>query len=336
MNILILTCNTGAGHNAAASAIREEFERHGDRCTCTDALRLESTEFTKLVSSVHSLTYRYTPKLYAKGYRQEERSAVQWIGRLLTPAAKKLYQMLCKNDYDAVICVHVFAALIVTQMRTLYGEHTPAFFAATDYTCSPFVAQCDMDGFFIPHPLLTDEFHAAGIPKEKLIVTGIPIHQKFEDRRPQQSARAALDLPEKGTIILLASGSIGCGPLKQLYTRLACELPGGQHCCGDLRQQPQAEKEAGSNFRPNTQPHHRLYRSDQSLHGRSRLFCHESGRHQHHRSAGQGNADAPAERCGWLRDAQLPFYDGARIPSRRGDCRRSGGAASKCPAVLLS
>lgn len=68
MHILILTCNTGAGHNSAASAIREELEQHGDTCTCMDALRLESAEFSKLVCTVHALTYRYTPKLYGKGY----------------------------------------------------------------------------------------------------------------------------------------------------------------------------------------------------------------------------------------------------------------------------
>ena len=33
-----------------------------------DALRLESAEFSKLVCTVHALTYRYTPKLYGKGY----------------------------------------------------------------------------------------------------------------------------------------------------------------------------------------------------------------------------------------------------------------------------
>lgn len=224
MHILILSCNTGAGHNSVASAIREELAQHGDTGTCMDALRLESAEFSKLVCTVHALTYRHMPKLYGKGYEKEETGAISWVGRLLTPAAHKLHAVLQAEAFDAVICVHAFAALIVTELRKLYDGRLPAFFVATDYTCSPYVAQCDMDGFFIPHPALAEEFQNAGIPLDKLIAGGIPVHDAFGTRQPQRKARAALGLPESGKIILLASGSIGCGPLTELYTRLGDQL----------------------------------------------------------------------------------------------------------------
>lgn len=135
---MILSCNTGAGHNSAASAIREELELHGDTCTCMDALRLESAEFSKLVCTVHALTYRHAPKLYGKGYEKEEDGTISWVGRLLTPAAQKLHAVLRAEAFDAVICVHAFAALIVTELRKLYRDLLPAFFVATDYHC------CDM------------------------------------------------------------------------------------------------------------------------------------------------------------------------------------------------
>lgn len=224
MHVLILSCNTGAGHNSAASAIREELAQHGDTCTWMDALRLESAEFSRLVCAVHALTYRHAPKLYGKGYEKEEGGTISWVGRLLTPAAQKLHAVLQEEPFDAVICVHAFAALIVTELRKLYDDRLPAFFVATDYTCSPYVAQCDMDGFFIPHPALTEEFQAAGIRLDKLITSGIPVHDTFQTRQPQKVAREALGLPENGRIILLASGSIGCGPLTALYTRLGEQL----------------------------------------------------------------------------------------------------------------
>ncbi len=224
MHILILICNTGAGHNSAAAAIREEFELHNDTCVCMDALRLESTEFSKLICAVHSLTYRYMPKLYGAGYEKEEAKTVSWVGRLLIPAAKKLHTLLQSEAFDAVICVHAFAALIVTQMRKQYADHLPAFFVATDYTCSPYVAQCDMDGFFIPHPELAEEFQTAGIPEEKLFASGIPVRNAFQKCQSKKDARIALNLPENGQLILLASGSIGCGPLTELYTTLGNQL----------------------------------------------------------------------------------------------------------------
>lgn len=82
-----------------------------------------------------------------------------------------------------------------------------------------------MDGFFIPHPALAEEFQNAGIPANKLIASGIPVHDAFQTRQPQPAAREALGLARTGKIILLASGSIGCGPLAELYTKLGNELP---------------------------------------------------------------------------------------------------------------
>ena len=38
MNILILTCNTGGGHNAVAAALTEAFRRCGADCTVLDGL----------------------------------------------------------------------------------------------------------------------------------------------------------------------------------------------------------------------------------------------------------------------------------------------------------
>lgn len=116
--------------------------------------------------------------------------------------------------FDAVICVHAFAALIVTELRKLYDDRPPAFFVATGYTCSPYVAQCAMDSFFIPHPALAEEFQTAGIP----------VHDAFQTRQPKRRARAAPGLPDNSKIILLASGSTGRGPLTALYTQLGDQL----------------------------------------------------------------------------------------------------------------
>ena len=38
MRVLILSCNTGQGHNSAGSAVREELEAAGAECELLDAL----------------------------------------------------------------------------------------------------------------------------------------------------------------------------------------------------------------------------------------------------------------------------------------------------------
>ena len=40
MRVLILSCNTGGGHNACAEAIRQAFEAAGDTCVSADTSQL--------------------------------------------------------------------------------------------------------------------------------------------------------------------------------------------------------------------------------------------------------------------------------------------------------
>ena len=54
---LILTCNTGGGHNSTAEAIREQFTANGDVCDVADALEFVSEKFSNFISDWHSRIY---------------------------------------------------------------------------------------------------------------------------------------------------------------------------------------------------------------------------------------------------------------------------------------
>ena len=64
MRILILTCNTGGGHNAAASALRRELESRGHTCSVADALSFGPRHFSEAISHLHTIAYRYFPRIY--------------------------------------------------------------------------------------------------------------------------------------------------------------------------------------------------------------------------------------------------------------------------------
>ena len=67
MNILILTCNTGGGHNAVAAALTESFQRLGADCRVLDGLSFISQKASKFVSRWHTRLYRHHPHLYKAG-----------------------------------------------------------------------------------------------------------------------------------------------------------------------------------------------------------------------------------------------------------------------------
>ena len=126
---------------------------------------------------------------------------------------------------DAVICVHLFPAMMMTELRCSYGVRIPTYFVATDFTCSPGVGDLQVDGLCIPHRDLIPEFVTAGLPQERLFPTGIPVGQQFLHPESREEARRALDLPVDGRILTLACGSMGAGPLRTTAQKVA-ELMG--------------------------------------------------------------------------------------------------------------
>ena len=219
MRVLILTCNTGGGHNAVAAALRDSLQRCGASCDVMDGLGFISKKASKFVSKWHTRFYRR--------YR--------YIAR----GARRLGRTLQSGGYDAVVCVHVIPAMMMTALKQAWSACPVFCFVATDYTCSPTVGACTPDICVIPHQELADEFVSCGIARDTLLPAGIPVRSAFRQRGDRAAARRALGLPETGRHIVLMSGSIGCGPMGDVAEDLDMRMADGDFAtvlCGSNKQ----------------------------------------------------------------------------------------------------
>lgn len=243
MNILILSCNTGEGHNSAAKAVKEYFEQKGDTCEVVDALSFWSPEKSKIISKGHVFIYRRLPELFGAAYRFEERRSPRdsedfIIYELVTKGCEKLFDWLRNKSFDVILCSHVFSALMVTHLRRKKGLPTPLYFVSTDYTCSPGVGDSELDGYFIPHEALENVFIAGGVKRLKILPLGIPVKHSFYECISKAEAKKKLHIHEDSRVVLLMSGSMGCGPLKDITEILSDKLPDGVKLiviCGNNR-----------------------------------------------------------------------------------------------------
>lgn len=234
MKTLILTCNTGGGHNSTSSAIKQAYENNGIECDVADALSFISTQISKIISRGHTQVYRYVPKAFADGYSFFQTSgshhksvnanslAVKSIGT----GAYKLHRLLQRGQYDHVICAHVFSAVMMTAVFHKYGRDVTASFVDTDYTCPPLLKNSDVDIYFIPNEGLVDEFVDEGIPRDKIVPVGIPISSDYRQRTSKDTAKINLGIDPKEDHVLLMGGSMGCGPVGNLVPKILEELPG--------------------------------------------------------------------------------------------------------------
>lgn len=220
MKLLILTCSTGGGHNSAAKAIAQAAKDIGVECTVADALRFLPGLDGKVISHGHTFVYRHLPRLFGVGYRREERGGGARAFRIEScRGARALYKFISAGGFDAVITVHVFAGFMLSSLRAKNMLKIPAALVATDYTCSPGVADCGLDLTFVPYGL-TGEFVSCGLKAERVVETGIPVSKEYSTKIAQPIARSELGLDAEGKLILLMCGSMGCGPMEELALKL--------------------------------------------------------------------------------------------------------------------
>lgn len=213
MRVLILSANTGGGHNSTARALAQQLEKLNVECKVADTLAYISEKVSDFISRGHSYVYRKFPKLFGVGYRFEEKHPELFIYDQCAKGAEALHQEIMEQSYDAVLCVHVFSGVMMTEVRKRYANPTPFYFVATDYTASPGVTEMQADAYFIPHRMLLGEFVRGGVRADKMFATGIPVRSDFYTIEDKTEARRALGLPEEGQMVLLSCGSMGCGKL---------------------------------------------------------------------------------------------------------------------------
>ncbi len=226
MNVLILSCNTGQGHNSVANAIAETLDARGHTWEMEDALRFVSDLTSKFISRGHSFIYCHCPELFQVGYGAAERHP-QALGegsvpyRFFALGAKNLYEYCMVQDFDVIVCTHVFAAMMLTEIRNNWPFSAKCCFVATDYSGYPGVQDTRMDTYFIPDDALTEAYG-----DKPTVTSGIPVYQQFFQITKKQDAKKALGIDPHAQHILVMCGSMGCGPIEDIVDLLSKSISG--------------------------------------------------------------------------------------------------------------
>lgn len=230
MKVLILSCSTGEGHNAAGTAVRQALIRRGHEAQMMDPMIFGGERTRHNVSQAYIDTVKYTPWFFRFIYwvgseitNADRLSPVYWANSLL---ADRLDLYIKKNEFDAVVCSHLYPAEIVSYLKNKGRYDKPFISIGTDYTLIPFWEETSCDAFVIPHRDCEAQYISRGIPEEKLFPTGIPVRQGFYEALAitQEEARKELGLPTSGSIVLVMSGSMGYGNVVEAVRKMDSTL----------------------------------------------------------------------------------------------------------------
>lgn len=229
MRVLILTCNAGGGHTAAAKALKETFDKEGIYCEIADSLAFFSQKVSNFISKWHVRLYKNAPMLFGYGYKKAEKiygkHKRSMLYETICKGAKKLRDKAVSDNIDTVICTHPFSAMTLTRaMKKYHLKLDKTYFVATDYTCSPGVGTSDLDYYIIPHKDTINDFVSQGVRPERIVVHGIPVSPRVHMALSKEESKKKLSLPTDKKLILLMCGSMGCGPLKFIARELSSAL----------------------------------------------------------------------------------------------------------------
>lgn len=240
MKILILSCATGGGHNAAGAAIQEYLKKNGHDACMMDLFSLSSARTANTVGQCYVKMARGLPHVFGFLYRiggyissARRKSPVYFANGLM---AKKLKAYLAENHYDAIVMPHLFPAETITYMKRHHMEVPLSVVITTDYTCIPFWEETECDYYILPHADLTDEYVKRGLPEEKLLPLGIPVKGAFFTKQDKAAAKRRLHLPEDKPMYLIMSGSMGFGKIHLFAYELYRNLKNGEQVviiCGN-------------------------------------------------------------------------------------------------------
>ena len=228
MKVLILSCNTGQGHNAAGQALYEEFQARGVECAFLDALSLSNDAVSNAISGAYVATVQKAPHLFGGLYKvgdkissDRHKSPIYLMNIAQTGALK---EYIALHGITTVVTPHLFPAEMLTHLRRRHALEAKCFSVATDYTCIPFWEETEMDGYIVPHEDLLYEYVERGLPVELLLPLGIPASERFSQPMRTQEARDLLGLPQDQPIFLVMTGSMGYGGAARIARDLAAQM----------------------------------------------------------------------------------------------------------------
>lgn len=222
MKILVLSCSTGGGHDACGHYIEKEFKENNIECDFVDYFDILGPKAKERSEKIYLDTTKGNGGMFKIAYKLGEAysktgitSPVYSFNKLMK---NKIKLFIDKHNYDLVICPHLFPSMAITALKE-EGKDIKLINVATDYHAIPFWEETKPDYFVIPHKSLQDEFIKKGFNEDRLLDFGISVSSAFS--RVENN----LDLPKDKDLILVTSGSMGFGKMKDIVKNILESIP---------------------------------------------------------------------------------------------------------------
>jgi processive 1,2-diacylglycerol beta-glucosyltransferase len=221
--VLLLSATSGAGHVRAAQALEKAFSARGD-CLVEhiDALQYVSKLFQRIYDKAYISMVQLAPDLMGVLY---DRTDQPWqhprrrlaLDRLNTGP---MIRLLKRIQPDLCVATHFLPAEIIAWLIANRKLRARNAIVVTDYDVHAMWLCQTVDRYYVAMEEAKEYLARIGVPREKLLVTGIPVDPLFAMPVSRSDARKQLGLDATANVILISAGGYGIGPVEQLVKDL--------------------------------------------------------------------------------------------------------------------
>lgn len=221
--ILLLSATSGAGHVRAAQALEKAFAGRSD-CFVEhiDALQYVSKLFQRIYDKAYISMVRRAPQLMGVLY---DRTDQPWHHSRRRLALDRLntgpmIRLLKRIQPDLCVATHFLPAEIIAWLIAKRKLRAHNAIVVTDYDVHAMWLCQTVDRYYVAIDEAKEYLARIGVPREKLVVAGIPIDPLFANPVSRSAARKQLGLDATASVILISAGGYGIGPVEQLVKDL--------------------------------------------------------------------------------------------------------------------
>ena len=234
--IIIFYASFGGGHLSAAKSVENHLKNNYKDLDIEliDCLKYANKAIEKISTAAYREMAKKAPWVWGKMYADSQKGALAHISsRANAFMAIKLLKLLREKSPDVIISTHPFGSQMCTYLKRKGKINSKIVTVLTDFKSHDqwLIGHEHTNFFFVSNSDMQKELTNKGIDESKVIVTGIPVSEKFLTNYNKKQILDELGFSEnKKNILFFGGGALGLGKQTTLdiLSTLASDFPNTQ------------------------------------------------------------------------------------------------------------
>ncbi len=184
--VLVCYASAGNGHRTAAKAVAESIDATGRTPVLADILDFTDPVFRRIYSDVYHAAGEHSHGVCSAMYRltntsRDKSPIVRMIDRVNLNRTHPFTRFIIENRPDSVVATHFLPMLAVAELKNKEIFSGSLFAVVTDFDLHQMWFSPYVDGYFVATSEIEGKLIAKGVPKERIVMSGIPVRSLIAD-----------------------------------------------------------------------------------------------------------------------------------------------------------